>query len=310
MRLSRRARVVVVALVPAALATALTAGAATGLVHFPGGDAALQDAARTGHGSPLAGSATAGGVTVAISSILADTTETVLAVEIAGKEELGGMASPAGRPMLTDASGATYLATHLMPDQSKPRMQSWVFPPLAPHATGLVLSFEGVQIWNRPADPQSPGASAAAAVTTLQASFKVPLKWSGTPEAAVHHDAVPANAPFGPGYLVVDSFTVGPTGSVVSGHVDGISPDDIPEILMWPSTLVLPGGRTVTAFAGGSGFGDGRAQFEFRFQAVELDGATLSVAFGVSDHPGDVGRAAALQQFKGSFATVLLRASN
>jgi hypothetical protein len=250
------------------------------------------------------GAATQQGVTVRVTAVLADTTETVLAVELAGQDSLGNMAAALGRPELRDSAGRGYAAVSLVPDATNPRLQTWTFAPLASDASGLTLALDGVQFWQRPSNPAAAPDSVLKEANTVRVKFTVPIAWRGPPGEVVRRTVGGGESAFGRGRLVVDSVTSGPTGSVVAGHIEGFTMDEVPEMQLYPPALVLADGSTLAAVGGRSGFGEQRQQFEFRFPQAQLDGATLTLPFRVSEHPHDVAVAAALQSSVGSEAQV------
>ncbi len=291
-----------------ALVVVVSGAAARSRITLPGGDSAVQIAAADGHGTSLADSVTAGGVTVTVVSILADSVQTVLGIQIDGMDELGALAAPISRPSLRDSGGSTYSATAIRPDQHQPRAQTWVFPPLSATTSDLMLSIDGLRFWDRPRNPAVTGPDSPQPMAFVRTEFQVLLSWSGSPEQAVRHNVGHVSARFGPGMLAVDAFTVGPTRLVITGHLAGVDPDDVPNIELWPPQLTLADGRVLSPVGGRSGFGEQRAQFEFRFESAEADGATFRVPFKVSDHPHDAARANSLAAFSGSVATVRLDA--
>jgi hypothetical protein len=291
-----------------AIATAAVAGGGPGgRLLFPGGDEAIQQAAAELSGEPLEGSFQSHGLEFNLLSIMSDTTQTVVSLRIDGKQDAGNMASPAGRPALIDDQGARYLALAILPDQDDPRAQTWLFPPVPAGASELVLSFDGVQLWHRPAEPGPTTQEPPNVLTLTDIEVRMAVSWTGQLAPSEKHDLGAASfSAFGKGRLVVDSFEVSTSGTVISGHLEGFSPDEIAEINMFPATLNLPDGSVAAAVWGRSGFGEGRESFEFRFLRLSPTGATLHVPFKVSPNAHDETVASALRAFASVAASVTI----
>jgi hypothetical protein len=275
------------------------AAVAQGIVPFPGGDRSIQRAAQSGFGSRIQDSSAVSGVTVKVVSIVADTTETAVGIEIDGRQELGALAAPLGRPVLKDEAGSEYSVISVNPDQENLRAQTWIFPPFQGPVVGLQLHVDGIRFWNRPADPSGSITDA----NSIKGPFDLALSWSGAPVQAVTHRAA-GSAQFGTGQLVVDSVTTAPTGLVVAGHLEGIAADALPDLVLWPPRLTKADGRVEQAVSGRSGFGPNNARFEFRFESTDVAGSHLSVPFAVSQNAHTSQAAEALRRFAGTSANV------
>lgn len=240
---------------------------------FGGPDRALSAAIARGLGEAVDASSTASGVTVAVTGILADDTQTAIGLRIAGREDLGDLAFPRPAPTLIGDDGTRIDAITGSADPANKRHQTVLFPPLPASGTKLTLEIQALIIGR---SGQRPAAGQAPQSTSVPGPWRVQFEWSGQKGSTVVLAAPVAPAEFAPGRgVVVDRIVQAASGTVVEGHLEGFSEDEIVEILLQGSVRTPAGESGMAGLE--MGFGDGLKQFRMRFPLQTGPGITLTI---------------------------------
>jgi len=125
------------------LALAIAAAAtAAGTSYFGGGDAAVQQA----HSSAFTSSAvTHDGITISVTGVAADDTETLVGLDIEGRSSIGEGVMPASMAKLIDSNGHMYPENAGTADKSNPRLVTRYYPPLASGVTKFSIEINGLE---------------------------------------------------------------------------------------------------------------------------------------------------------------------
>ena len=270
--------VLVGAAVAAAIAGVLSVAAFTAVPFpLPGATQDSIDAANGGYGQAVDARANASGLALAVNGVVADSTQVLLSVSVAGQDQLGGYFS-FGPTTLADGHGNTLYLQRSVNDHDTGRTVTLTFPGRLVGDDGWHLDVESLDF---------PQPAIVGSLPTPSAKPPGPGKQVSGPWIVDFHQAmivsdsrsvVPESpkAVFATGTAVVDSVVLAPSGTVVEGHLEGFAPQLLPAIHLVP-TLMLDDGQQVALVSGHSGFGEGGAQFEFRYPVMQGQQVTFSL---------------------------------
>lgn len=251
----RQRMAIAVAIIVAVVALGAVAATASTKGFFGGGDEGAQQAPS----SKPAAADTQAGITVSLTGLTADSTRTVIGLEIAGHPEYGEGALPMGMAQLVDQDGRIYREVSGGADQSNPRLVSRTFPALDVAARTVTLQLNGLQFVNRVQAGETPAFHPVDAQWTL--TFVAPER---TATLLVEVDHEPRT--LGIGSMTIDSVTLAASQLVVTGHISGYSSDELAALTARPSLTVA--GQPVAFVGMRAGFGPGRASVEIRYAPV------------------------------------------
>ncbi|HKS92189.1 MAG TPA: hypothetical protein VJQ83_09700 [Tepidiformaceae bacterium] len=246
--LRRKALIIPAAILALAIVAAATAASTS---YFGGGDAAVKQAQTTAFtSSPV----THDGITISVTGVAADDTETLIGLDIEGRSDIGAGAMPAGQANLVDGSGRIYSENAGTADQSNPRLVTRYYPALASGVTSFTIEINGLEFMT----------SGQHSGTRVDDEWSIPVTLASPPAKSAVVAIDTASQPFGPGSITVDRVQQGPTGTVISAHLSGYSMDEIP-VLGFDASLTGPDGQSMQPVEFRAGFGTDRQQLEIRF---------------------------------------------
>ena len=241
-------------------------------------------------------------ISVSIATVIADDHQTAVRLAFENNLPQGTLiAAPSGSPQLTDTTGVAHHVSRVAPVEAGG--QVWIFPAIPAVAGELVLQIPELQV----IDPTQTPDPATFERTLVPGPWTVRFEWDGKRVDSTTYTFDLDPLPYGPGELVVESVTVSEAGVVVDGYISGFTMDEVPELQMYPPSVVLPSGTSLAILTGGNGWGEKRERWSFRFApATSVDGATLTIPFTVTNHPHDMAAAESLRERGGPSVSVVL----
>lgn len=262
----RRKRYAIGACLAAIIAAASVTMAAGLGFSLPGiNNDAQNEASQSGR--TISASVQASGIELTVNGVVADSTQVLLSVALDGAPELGGY--PAfGVASLVDAHGTELALQRSVTDRKTGRTVSLTFPGTLKGDGTWRLTVESLDFPSPAiAGPVTRDTSPAAPTHTVTGPWVIEF----TPGVKVidARSVAPVSpaAVFGVGRAVVDRVLMAPSGTVVQGHLEGFSPEQIAVVHLVPS-ITTATGNDLKLVGGRSGYGEGMAQFEFRFPVI------------------------------------------
>ena len=244
---------------------------------LPGASQDSIDAANGGYAQAVDARTKASGLVLAVDGVVADSTQVLLSVSVAGQEQLGGYFA-FGPTTLTDDHGNTLYLQRSANDHETGRTVSLTFPGRLEGGDSWQLDVESLEFPQPAIVGALPTPSRAAPGPGKQVNGPWIVDFHQAMIVTDSHSVLPDSpkAVFATGTAVVDSVVLAPSGTVVQGHLEGFAPQLLPAIHLVPA-LTLDDGKQVALVSGHSGFGTGGAQFEFRYPVVHGRQATFSL---------------------------------
>ena len=221
-----------------------------------------------------------GDIEISVSRISNDASGLAIAIEIAGRPDLGNGVFPVSPPRLENGKGENLVLRSGGPDPNDWRKQTLLFPV----ATGdfgraVTLVIDGLEFYDRV--QQQTGKDVPH--VEIDAKWEIPLVLP-TSRAVTRLELAEA-IDLGAARLVVEATTFGESGVVVLGRLEGVEPENVPALNIRAS-LKEPGKPAQTAVLARWGFGSQRERCEFRFATTTSDSATFEVLLRTDDAPG------------------------
>jgi hypothetical protein len=167
------------------------------------------------------------------------------------------------------------------PDPEDWRKRTILFPPLpAGFGTDLTLVISGVELYDRVKQQQT---GRDVPHSEVQGLWEIPLQLPEQEASVVIR--VDGIIGLGNGRLVVESAVLSDAGLVITGHIQGIGPEQVPALRL-EASLREADGRVQTPALARWGFGSARERVEFRFAVTTSAAATLQVSATEDPPPG------------------------
>ena len=227
-------------------------------VSFPGLESGAREASDRGLAGEVNASSSVNGLTLKLTGLIADETQTVISYAVAGREAERNAASDTSATVLVDTEGNSHRPTRGSADQVDRRRGTWVFPPIPAKAGTLAVVVKEFDLYT----PRQPDLT----MTTVPGPWKVEFRWDGKkapPGPPVDVPAIPQA--FGRGSIRIDSITQAATGTVVSGSLEGFSAEAIQNMDCPAAELETADGTLVGWIECRLGFGEGYRSFEINY---------------------------------------------
>ena len=278
----------------------VAAGAVVGAEPFglSFGTDAMRNASTRGTTASVSASTVVDGYEFTVRGVIADSTLEVIALDVVGGDEQRDLVV-FGPTFLVDRTGAAVPLKRSNGDPANPRSIALQFPALADQSGEWELRVSGLFVRSRSQAESSPPKALAGFTLKLDPDLHV----ADDPRATL---TSPAKGPLNVASVVVSEVILAPSGTVVRGRFEGFSELDQQVLQIEFDLQRADGGRVPLEF-GRRGFGDGAAQFEYRFPILPPGKYSLTVtsslAEGVVDSPAQVS-STRLAELAGASGTV------
>jgi len=207
-----------------------------------------------------------------------DAGSVTVSVRVSGGLEQGEILARYSRPRLSDSAGLDVFARRSWTDADDSRLLHAEFPMSVESPRDVVFTVGDLSFQTQ-SEFEAMKRGEGAAVRTASGDWSISVALE--PNPFVKTSPVSLEASFGPGTIRITEISRSEQQVRIAGEISGFSEDQIPDIVLAP--VSLKEGDSELAFRGGrSGFGPGRASFEFTFSAPTGRSLTLSVPLNLS----------------------------
>jgi hypothetical protein len=243
---------------------------------LPLADGDTTAAGKTGAARVLDSASEAAGITVTLRGVVRDETGVVISADVRGQEARGTSVS-FGPTLLANAAGTQVPLLRSGRDPADPRSLSLWFPAI--DGDQLKLTVGSLQLFTAisPTDIRPSGETASVS-GPWQIGLSAPAA-VGAPLTVVRDTA---GASASQGDVMVTEAIAGETGVIIRGRLTGLTIPEAQAVMIRPALTSRSDGAEVRFSSARSGYGEGSADFDFRFPRLPAGEYHLSFAFSMT----------------------------